>query len=161
MIIIGIDPGVAITGFGIIESYEQKKRKRLKYLSAGCIRTSPSLAPEERLKKIHTDLLQIIKKYKPDVMAVEKIFFFKNSKTVMMVSEAKGVIMLTAAEKKLPVYEFTPLQVKMNITGYGRADKKQVQKMIKLLLELKDIPRPDDVADALGIAICYIDLKKP
>lgn len=155
MIILGIDPGTAKMGFGVIKS--NKEKDILKSLDYGCIETSPSLSQGERLKKLNKELCKIIKKYKPEVMIVERIFFFKNSKTAMAVSEAKGVILLTAAQEKIPVYEFTPLQVKVAVTGYGRAEKKQVQKMIKLLMNLEEIPEPDDAADALAIAICYIN----
>lgn len=157
MIIIGIDPGIAITGWGIIK----KIKTKLKAVDYGCIETSPNLPSGERLKKINNELNKLIKKHSPKVLAVENLYFFKNLKTAMPVSQAKGVVLLTAAKKKIPVYEFTPLQVKMAITGYGKAEKKQVQEMIKVLLNLKKIPKfankklGNDAADALGIAICY------
>ena len=151
MIIIGIDPGTAKTGFGIIK---KTKKKEIKVIDYGCITTAPGLSDGERLKILNNELNKLIKKYKPTILAVEKLYFFKNLKTAMPVSQAKGVILLTAAKKKIPVYEFSPLQVKMAIVGYGRADKKQVQKMIKVLLNLNEIPKPDDAADALAIAIC-------
>ncbi len=154
MIIIGIDPGIATTGFGIIKKIKGKKNK-LKAIDYGCIETSPGFSDGERLKKINNELNKLIKKYQPDVLAVENIYFFKNLKTAMPVSQAKGVILLTAAKKKIPVYEFTPLQVKMTVVGYGKAEKKQVQKMIRVLLDLKEVPKKDDAADALGIALCY------
>ncbi len=110
----------------------------------------------ERLKIINNELNKLIKKHKPNILAVESIYFFKNLKTAMPVSQAKGVILLTAAKNKIPVYEFTPLQVKMTITGYGRAEKKQVQKMVQVLLNLEKPIKQDDAADALGIALCYI-----
>lgn len=162
MIILGIDPGTAITGYGIIKTRDlkQKVKNGLECLGYGCIQTSPSLTAGERLKKINNELNKIIKKYKPAILAVENIYFFKNLKTAMPVSQAKGVILLTAAKKNIPVYEFTPLQVKMVITGYGRAEKEQVQKMIKILLNLREIPRPDDAADALGVAVCYANFMK-
>ncbi|MBL7156078.1 MAG: crossover junction endodeoxyribonuclease RuvC [Candidatus Pacebacteria bacterium] len=150
MIIIGIDPGTATMGFGVIE----KQGKKIKHIDHGVIKTSPELAPAERLKILYNEINSLIKKYNPDFLAVEKIFFFKNAKTVISVAQAKGVILLAAAKKNIPIMEFTPLQVKMTIVGYGRADKKQVQKMIEILLNLKEIPRPDDAADALGVAIC-------
>ncbi len=150
MIIIGIDPGTAITGYGIIE----KDKKYLKCLEYGCIRTEPTLPQGERLKKINSELNKLIRKHRPEVMAVENIYFFKNLKTAMPVSQSKGIILFTAAKKKIPVYEFTPLQVKMTVTGFGRASKKQVQEMIKVIFKLEKIPKPDDAADALGIAIC-------
>ncbi len=150
MIITGIDPGTAATGWGVIK----KVRKNLKCLGFGVIKTSPGFPDGERLKILNNELNKIIKKYKPKVMAVESLYFFKNLKTAMPVSQAKGVILLTAAKKKIPVHEFTPLQIKMAITGYGKADKKQIQKMVKTLLDLKELPRPDDAADGLAAAIC-------
>lgn len=149
MIIIGIDPGLAVVGWGII-----KKGKKDQCLGYGVISTKPCLVPAERLKRINNELNKVIKKYQPEVLAVESVFFFKNLKTAMPVSQAKGVILLTAAKKKLPVYEFSPLQVKMAITGYGRAEKRQIQKMVKELLGLEELPRPNHAADALGVAIC-------
>ncbi len=156
MIILGIDPGTATTGFGVIN----KTKNNIKVIDYGCITTTPDLCPGDRLKIINNELNKLIQKYQPEVMAVENLFFFKNLKTAMPVSQAKGVILLTAAKKKIPVYEFTPLQVKMAITGYGKAEKKQVQKMIQTLLNLEEKPkdknkRKDDATDALGIAFCY------
>lgn len=155
MRILGIDPGTATTGYGIIET-----KNSLECLEYGCIKTDPSFSPAERLKKIHDELNLLIKKTQPKILAVESIFFFKNSKTAMPVSQAKGVILLSAAKKKIPVYEFTPLQIKMTVVGFGRAEKKQVQKMMKILLNLKDLPRPDDAADALAAAVCCAQLLK-
>ena len=157
MIIIGIDPGIATMGFGVIRkpACRQAGSKKLKVIDYGCITTSPGLPPGERLKKINNEINKLIKKHKPKVLAVENIYFFKNLKTAMPVSQAKGVVLLTAAKKKIPVYEFTPLQMKMAITGYGRAEKKQVQEMLKVLLNMKEAPKADDASDALGIALCY------
>ena len=156
MIILGIDPGTATTGYGIIkvQDIKQKAQKNLKCLGYGCIRTEPSLDSAERLKKLYNELNCLIKKYNPKIIAVENIFFFKNLKTAMPVSQAKGVILFTAAKKKIPIFEVTPLQIKMAIAGYGRADKKQVQKMIQVLLNLEKLPKPNDAADALAPAIC-------
>lgn len=152
MIILGIDPGTATMGFGLIKKTKNRKTKLVDY---GCIITSPNLSPGDRLKKINNELNKIIKKYKPEVLAVENVYFFKNLKTAMPVSQAKGVVLLTAAKKKIPVYEITPLQMKMAITSYGRAEKKQVQNMIKLLLNMDiDVNVGNDAADALGIALC-------
>jgi len=156
MIIIGIDPGTATTGYGLIK----KTGKKLQVVDYGCILTSPLLSPGERLKNINRDLNKLLDKHKPEVLAVESVYFFKNLKTAMPVSQAKGVILFTAAKKRIPVYEYTPLQVKMAVAGYGRAEKKQVQKMIKILLDLENKPedknkRKDDATDALGIAMCY------
>jgi len=170
MIILGIDPGTAITGYGVItaignwqlaigklQKVEIKKRKQsdtLKLIDYGCIITKPDIDTSKRLLVLAKELKKIIKKYKPDVMAVEDIFFFKNLKTAIKVSQARGVILLTGEQAKLPVFEYTPLQVKQAIVGYGRAEKRQVQKMVKNLLKLKEIPKSDDAADALAIAIC-------
>lgn len=157
MIIVGIDPGLATVGFGIIKKIKNKKAEVIDY---GCILTTPDMSAGDRLKMISNELNKLIKLHQPKVMAVENLFFFKNLKTAMPVSQAKGVILLTAAKKKIPVYEFTPLQMKMAITGYGRAEKKQVQKMIQAMLNLEEKPkdknkRKDDATDALGIALCY------
>lgn len=149
MIILGIDPGFARTGYGLIE----EKNKNLRMLDYGCISTPAGLIFEKRLKKIREGLIDLIKKFEPDVCAVEKIFFCKNAKTAIDVGQARGVVILTAAEKNLKILEFTPLQVKQFITGYGKAEKQQVQKMVKILLGLKEIPKPDDAADALALAI--------
>ncbi len=153
MIIIGIDPGTAITGYGVIK---KTKENKLEVLDYGCIKTSSSLNPGERLKIINDELNKLISKYKPSFFSVEKLYFFKNLKTAMPVSEARGVIIFTAAKKNIPVFEFTPLEVKMTISGYGRANKKQVQKMIQSFLKLKEFPKEDDAADALGVALCGI-----
>lgn len=151
MIILGIDPGTANTGYGLI-----KKTKDLKCLEYNVIRTTPNSDPGERLRKINNQLSKIIKKYNPDVLAIENVYFFKNLKTAIPVSQAKGSILLTAAKKRIPVSEFTPLQVKLAVTGNGRAEKKEVQKKIKKILKLKEIPKPDHAADALAIAITYL-----
>lgn len=162
MVILGIDPGTATTGYGVIKKLKIKKEKgrNLKCLSYGLIKTSPSLSAPERLRILNNELNKLIKKYQPKVLAVENVYFFKNLKTAIPVSQAKGVILLTAAKKKIPVYELTPLQVKMAVTRNGRAEKKQIQKMIKILLKLKEIPQPDDAADALSVAVCYAKLLK-
>ncbi len=149
MIILGIDPGFARTGYGIIE----EKNKNLRVLDYGCLSTPAGLIFEKRLEKIHAGLEKLIKKFKPDVCAVEKIFFCKNTKTAIDVGQARGVVILTAAEKNLEIREFTPLQVKQSLTGYGKAEKQQIQKMVKIILNLNEIPKPDDAADALALAI--------
>jgi crossover junction endodeoxyribonuclease RuvC len=159
MIILGVDPGSAITGYAIIKKQKEAKNC-LTVVDFGCIITEPSQSAGERLKKIHKEIVKLTEKYKPDLMAVESLYFFKNFKTVMPVSQTKGVILLAAAQKKIPVFEFTPLQMKMTICGYGRAEKKQVQGMTKQLLDLtgfdlkKNFRKKDDAFDALGVAIC-------
>jgi len=150
MIILGIDPGTAATGYGVIE----KTSVKLEFICSGCIRTKANLPISERLNEIDQQLTKIIKKHRPERVAVEDIFFSKNLKTAVAVSQAKGVILARAARMRIPVIEFTPLQIKQAVTSYGRADKTQVQKMVKLLLSLKEIPQPDDAADALAAAIC-------
>lgn len=163
MIILGIDPGTATTGYGLIKKIKGKKfkgRSNFKCLGYGLIKTSPLLPPAERLKKISEELNKLIGEYQPEVLAVENVYFFKNLKTALPVSQAKGVILLAAANKNIPVYELTPLQVKMAVTGYGRAEKRQVQEMIQNELNLKELPRPDDAADALAVAVCCGNLLK-
>lgn len=149
-IILGIDPGIADTGFGVIDQRDDKTI----CLEYGSIKTSSKLNMAERLEILNIELDKIICKYKPEVMAVEELFFNKNVKTALIVGQARGVIILTAKQNKIPVVEFTPLQVKQAVSTYGRASKMQVQKMVKLLLNLKQIPKPDDAADALAVAIC-------
>ena len=162
MIIIGIDPGLANTGYGVIKKGKKNGKGSFLCLGYGLIKTLPSFPQGERLKKIHEELTFLLEKYQPEVLAVENIYFFKNQKTAMPVSQAKGVILFTAANKKIPIYEFTPLQVKKRLTGYGRADKKEVLKETQKILKLKEVPKPDDVGDALAIAICCAKiLKKP
>lgn len=151
MIILGIDPGIAIVGVGVIE-YNQNKFRVLDY---GAITTSPKNRLPERLELIYDELDRIISHYKPDAFALEELFFNQNAKTAITVGQARGVVVMCAQKKKLPIYEYTPLQVKQAVAGYGRADKKQVQQMVKVLLNLKEVPKPDDVADALAIAICH------
>lgn len=152
MKIMGIDPGTAIVGFGIIK--KEKKGQKLKLINYGCIKTSATLSTAERLKVIHEKLDSLIKKHKPSMIAVEDIFFFKNLKTAIKVSQARGVILLTIAERKVAVFEFTPLQIKQAVACYGRAEKKQVQRMVQVLLNMKEPPKSDDAADALAVAIC-------
>lgn len=150
MIALGIDPGTAITGYGII----QEKEGVFYYINCGVISTNKNFSAPKRLLVLKKDILSLIKKYSPDILSIENLYFFKNLKTALPVSEARGVVLLTAEEKGLQIYEFTPLEIKQTITGYGKADKKQVQKMIKNILNLKKLPKDDDAADALGAAIC-------
>jgi len=157
MIIIGIDPGTASTGYGIVKKTRKVKSKRgsLKCLDYGLIKTSPSFPTAERLQKLNNELSKLIKRFQPNVLAMENVYFFKNLKTAIPVSQAEGVILLTAAKNKIPVFQFTPLEIKMAITGYGWSKKSQVQKKIKTLLNLKEFPRSDDAADGLAIALTY------
>ena len=156
MIIIGIDPGLATTGFGIVKYNESKSASFFECVSYGTILTEPIMELPYRLKKIHFELNQIIKEYSPDALIMENVFFFKNAKTIIPVSQAQGVILLAAAKKKIPVHRFTPLEVKMTITGFGRAEKKDIQNEIKRILNLDAIPKPDDAADALSVAATYL-----
>jgi len=151
MIILGIDPGLAIVGYGVIE-YKGNKYRVLDY---GAITTDADMYLPERLKVIYDEMSYIIDKYKPEDLAMEELFFNKNVKTAINVGQARGVEILCAKNKGLSIYEYTPLQVKQSVVGYGRAEKRQVQEMVKVLLNLKEIPKPDDVADALAVAICH------
>lgn len=155
MIVIGIDPGLATVGFGVL-----RKEEKLTPLSYGCIRTSAEKQTPERLLEIYEEINALFEKYAPSAVAVERLFFNKNVTNAMSVSEARGVIFLAAQQKRIPVFEYTPLQVKQAITGSGRADKKQMQEMIKRLLNLKEIPKPDDAADGLSIALCHINVMR-
>lgn len=149
LIIVGIDPGTATLGFGAIESSGNK----FKLLEYGVITTPAKQDPGTRLLHIYESLMELFGKVKPDLVAVEKLFFAKNITTAMSVAEARGVVLLAAASSRIKVVEATPLQVKQAITGYGKADKKQMQQMVKTILGLSEVPKPDDAADALAIAI--------
>lgn len=151
MKIIGIDPGIAILGYGIVE-YNNNKFKIIDY---GVITTTPKFKLPERLEIIYDSLEKILEEHNPDAVAFEELFFNQNAKTALVVGHARGTAVLCAQKKKLNIYEYTPLQVKQAVVGYGRAEKKQVQLMVKMLLNLKEIPKPDDAADALAIAICH------
>jgi len=151
MRIMGIDPGTASTGVGVLE----QTGNHLHLLQYGVVRTQPGVPAARRLLQIYREIGALIEKYRPEVMAVEELFFNKNSRTVLAVGQARGVVMLAAARENLPVAEYTPLQVKMAVVGYGRAQKKQVQEMVRVLLGLNRHPKPDDAADALAVAICH------
>jgi crossover junction endodeoxyribonuclease RuvC len=165
MIILGIDPGTAIVGYGIISTtrdldQKQDRNEKPKVLDFGSIITSKEDTVGKRLEIIHEQIYSLIKRHEPDIISVENLFFFKNLKTAMPVSQARGVILLAAQQHHIPVCEFTPLQMKMTITGYGKAEKKQVQEMTKQLLNLENFDlkekhrKKDDSFDALGIALC-------
>ncbi len=151
MIILGIDPGLAIVGWGVI-SYHGSRFETLGY---GSIQTPAGMPTEQRLCSIYDSLKEIIEKYKPDQMAVEELFFNTNQTTGIRVAEARGVILLCATRLGIPTFEYTPLQVKQSVVGYGRAEKKQVITMVTMMLNLKAPPKPDDTADALAIAVCH------
>jgi len=151
MRILGIDPGTGILGFGIIDVSGTKKI----LVDAGVIRTPVKQEDSDRLETIYDELRQIIAEHKPEVMVVEKLFFARNVTTAMSVSQARGVVLLLGKQMKLKLAEFTPLQIKQSTTGNGRADKKQVQEMVRVMLNLKEIPKPDDCADALAAALTF------
>ena len=151
MRILGIDPGVAIVGFGLIES----DRGTLHMLQYGAITTPAGLPLAARLAQINRDMEELIDTFRPDEISVEELFFSKNITTGIAVAHARGVILCAAEKKKIPIYEYTPMQVKQAVVGYGLADKKQVMDMTRRLLKLKAVPRPDDAADALAIALCH------
>jgi crossover junction endodeoxyribonuclease RuvC len=152
MIILGIDPGTGITGFGLIQISPTKKPR---LITAGIITTPPHTPLPDRLLDIYTSLHTIIKESKPTVAAIEKLFFSRNITTGISVAHARGIAMLVARQNSLPIYEYTPLQIKQTLTGYGRAEKKQIQQMVKSHLALKSLPQPDDAADALATAITH------
>ncbi|MDW7740423.1 MAG: crossover junction endodeoxyribonuclease RuvC [Bacillota bacterium] len=152
MRIIGIDPGIAITGYGIIE----ERGSDYYCLESGCIRTSKDLESSMRLQSIFDQICALVDHHRPVALAIEKIFFSKNVRTAFQVGEARGVIILAAARCSLAVYEYTPLQVKQAVAGYGKAEKNQVQRMVQMLLRLKKIPAVDDEADAMAVALCHL-----
>jgi crossover junction endodeoxyribonuclease RuvC len=149
-IILGIDPGIADTGYGVIVCNGNK----LNCLAYGSIKTPAKMEMSERLEMLAQELDLIIKKYKPALIAIEQLFFCNNVKTALIVGQARGVVILIARQNKKSIVEFTPLQVKQAVSAYGKAEKTQVQRMVKMLLALKEIPKPDDAADALAVAIC-------
>lgn len=151
MIVLGIDPGYAIVGYGVIE-YNGNKFRVLEY---GSIETKAGSEFSDRLLKIHYGMEDLIKRFSPDAVAVEELFFNTNTKTALKVAHARGVVLLSGALSTAEVFEYTPLQVKQAVCGYGRADKNQVQQMVKVLLNLEKVPKPDDTADALAVAICH------
>ena len=151
MVVLGIDPGFATVGYGVVRC----ENGIFTPISYGAITTPPHTLIEKRLKEIYDCMCQLIDTYKPDCMAVEELFWNTNQTTGIRVSEARGVILLAGAERKIPIHEYTPLQVKQAVVGYGRADKKQVITMVTMLLNLAKPPKPDDTADALAVAICH------
>ena len=151
MVILGIDPGYAIVGYGVIEY----QNNHFRVLDFGAITTKAHTDFNDRLLHIHAGLTNLIEIYKPQAMAIEKLFFNTNQKTAIDVAQARGVILLSARQHNVNIFEYTPLQVKQSVVGYGRAEKKQVQEMTKLILNLDAVPKPDDTADALAMAICH------
>jgi crossover junction endodeoxyribonuclease RuvC len=152
LLVLGIDPGTAMTGYGLV----REKNGKIACEDMGCVLTRSELPLATRLVQIYDELCEIIARDRPDSAAIEQVFFSANAKSALAVGHARGVALLACAKSGIPVAEYTPLQVKMAVAGYGRADKKQVQSMVKLLLALDAEPKPDDVADALAIAICHL-----
>ena len=151
MLILGIDPGLAISGYGII-NYSGNKFETIKY---GTILTESCEEFPKRLQILYDGYMSLMEMYKPEAVAIEELFYNKNAKTAMAIAQARGVHLLAAQNKNIPLYEYTPLQIKQGIVGYGRAEKIQIQEMVKTILHLKEIPKPDDVADGLAAAICH------
>lgn len=149
MIILGIDPGYAIVGYGVLDT------EKMKTLAYGVIRTEAGIPIEDRLSEIYDNMTELLRTFRPDHVAIEKLYFNTNEKTAINVSQARGVIVLACVKCGVKLYEYTPLQVKMSVVGYGRAEKQQIMDMTKRLLGLKKIPKPDDAADALAIALCH------
>ncbi|MEI7988113.1 MAG: crossover junction endodeoxyribonuclease RuvC [Chloroflexota bacterium] len=157
MLVVGIDPGFATTGYGVVHENEVGDLSAVDY---GVISTAPNIPTAERLLELHRRLLEVIKIHHPSSGAVEKLFFQRNVRTAMDVGQGRGIVLLSLAEEGIPIAEYTPMEVKQAVVGYGGADKNQVQQMVRVLLGLEDIPRPDDAADALAIAICHIHSSK-
>ena len=151
MKILGIDPGYAIIGYGVLEY----RSNHFTVIDYGAITTDAGVPFNRRLEIIFDELSALLEKHRPDAMSVEKVFYNNNAKTVIDVSQARGVIMLAAQKARVPVFEYTPLQVKQSVVGYGRAEKKQIQEMTRRILNLDEVPKPDDTADALAMAICH------
>ena len=151
MKILGIDPGMAIVGYGLVDI----NNDNIELLTSGSIQTDKKLNDSKRLLEIYNDLSLIIEKYQPDCASVEQLFFFKNQKTIIPVAEARGVILTVLEKYKIPTYSYTPMEVKQVLTGYGRADKKEVEQMVKLALGNSELPKLDDTVDAIAIAICH------
>ncbi len=151
MVILGIDPGVATVGYGVVEC----RGDRFRCLEYGCITTAAHQLLEHRLSEIFAGMKELIDRHRPDCVSVEELFFNNNQKTAVDVAQARGVILLAADQCGLPIYEYTPLQVKSAVVGYGRAEKQQVMYMVRQYLHLRETPRPDDAADAIAIAICH------
>ena len=151
MIVLGIDPGYAIVGCGVVEY----KNNHFTMLDYGAVTTPAGMPFNIRLERIYDGVSELMEKYKPEAMSIEKLFYNNNAKTVIDVSQARGVLVLAAQKHRIPIFEYTPLQVKQSVVGYGRAEKKQVQEMTRIILNLEKIPKPDDAADALGAALCH------
>jgi crossover junction endodeoxyribonuclease RuvC len=156
MLVLGVDPGTAITGFGVL----RQAGSRLTVVDYGAIRTAAGLPLGERLRQIYADVTELLALHRPDCLAIEKLFFNRNTTTALAVGQARGVVLLAAAQQGLPIHEYTPQEVKQAVTGQGRAGKTQVGYMITALLGLPAVPEPDDVSDALAIALCHLNRRK-
>lgn len=157
MVILGIDPGYAIMGYGVVEASGTTHKAR----DYGVIETAVSMPFPQRLERLYTGVVALIELYKPDHVAFEELFFYRNVTTAMQVGAGRGVALLAAQQLLLPLYEYTPMQIKLAVTGNGHADKKQVQHMVRAILCLRECPRPDDAADALAVAICHANTAGP
>jgi len=157
MRILGIDPGLAITGWAVVDF---DKKGNIDLVDFGAILTEKEVEVKDRLKDIYNDMHELLDKFKPEICGIETLLFYNNAKTAIVVGEARGVVLLTLSEENLLVYEFTPLQVKSSITGYGKATKKQVQENVKTICKLDSLPKPDDAADAVAVAIACFDRMK-
>ena len=153
MLVLGLDPGIAITGYGLVEESPEGDLTCIEY---GTVKTPAGQPMPSRLLSIDAELGALIERYKPDVVAVEELFFCRNVTTALIVGQARGVAILTAARANVPVREYKPMEVKQAVTGYGRAPKTQVQEMVRLLLNLDHVPQPDDAADAVAVAVCHV-----
>lgn len=151
MIILGVDPGIGRCGWAVLEA----QGSNLKPVEFGCIETSPTLSIEKRIENVYSDMLRIIRKHKPKVLAIEELFFGNNAKTAFAVGQARGAILLAASQNNIQTEVFNPMEVKMALTGYGKAEKAQIGQMVKVILKLKEIPKLDDTSDALAVAIAY------
>lgn len=157
MIILGIDPGYAILGYGVLEAEGAKMRA----IDCGVIETTPKMTFPERLERLYSGTVALIERFRPDHIAFEELFFYRNTTTALAVAAARGVAILASQQAGLPLFEYTPMQIKLSVTGDGHADKLQMQTMVKLLLKLSRIPKPDDAADALGVAVCHANALGP
>jgi crossover junction endodeoxyribonuclease RuvC len=157
VIVLGIDPGTAATGYGLVE----RLGSRLRAIDYGCVETRPDQELPQRLLEIHRAVSQLIELHQPALLGVERLFFNRNVQTAFAVGQARGVVLLAAAQHGLPVFEYGPHEVKMAVTGYGRAGKEQVQRMVQVVLGMPAVPRPDDAADALAVAICLAHAQRP
>jgi crossover junction endodeoxyribonuclease RuvC len=157
VIVLGIDPGTAATGYGLVE----RLGSRLRAIDYGCVETRPDQELPQRLLEIHRAVNQLIELHQPALLGVERLFFNRNVQTAFAVGQARGAVLLAAAQHGLPVFEYGPHEVKMAVTGYGRAGKEQVQRMVQVVLGMPAMPRPDDAADALAVAICLAHAQRP